>query len=131
MRGSAQNRIFGLLTQWGLRLSLQRLRAADAVALLQARGVPETWRRSIAEALAVIELLDERLAPIERELRQLAAADSRVLLLRTIPGIGELLGLTIATEIGDVSRFASPRKLIGYAGLAPKITQSGERSRTG
>ena len=54
-----------------------------------------------------------------------------MLLLRTIPGIGELLGLTIAAEIGDVARFGSPRKLIGYAGMAPRINQSGERSRTG
>jgi transposase len=131
MRGSAQNRIFGLLTQWGLRLSLDRLRAPDATDLLAARGVPAVWRRSIAEALAVIDLLDQRLAPIERELRQLAAADPRVLLLRTIPGIGDLLGLTIATEIGDVSRFSTPRKLIGYAGLAPRANQSGDRARIG
>jgi transposase len=53
------------------------------------------------------------------------------LLLRTIPGIGELLGLTFAAEIGDVSRFGSPGKLIGYAGLAPRVSQSGDRSRTG
>src|SRR4051812_2910459 len=55
----------------------------------------------------------------------------RVVLLDTIPGVGELLGLTIASEIGDVARFGSPRKLIGYAGLAPKINQSGDRCRTG
>jgi hypothetical protein len=47
------------------------------------------------------------------------------------PGIGDLLGLTIASEIGDVSRFSSPRKLVGYAGLAPRISQSGDRSRMG
>jgi transposase len=99
--------------------------------LLAARGVEDTWRRSIAEALAVIDLLDARIGPLDAELRPLAAADPRVLLLRTIPGLGDLLGLTFAAEIGDVSRFSSPRKLIGYAGLAPKITQSGDRSRTG
>jgi transposase len=131
LRASAMNRIFGLLTQWGLRLSLKRLRAVDAMELLAARGVEETWRRSIAEALAVIDLLDGRIAPLHEELRPFAAADPRVLLLRTIPGIGELLGLTIAAEIGDVARFGSPRKLIGYAGLAPRVRQSGERSRTG
>jgi transposase len=131
LRASAMNRIFGLLTQWGLRLSLERLRAPDAMELLAARGVEETWRRSIAEALAVIDLLDERIAPLQAELAPFAAADRRVLLLRTIPGIGELLGLTIAAEIGDVARFGSPRKLIGYAGMAPRINQSGERSRTG
>jgi transposase len=131
LRASAMNRIFGLLTQWGLRLSLERLRAPDAMELLAARGVEETWRRSIAEALAVIDLLDERIAPLRAELAPFAAADRRVLLLRTIPGIGELLGLTIAAEIGDLARFGSPRKLIGYAGMAPRINQSGERSRTG
>ena len=131
LRASAQNRIFGLLTQWGLRVSLRRLRQPDAMAFLQARGVEQTWRRSIAEALAVIDLLDERIAPLRAELLPLARADRRVVLLETIPGVGELLGLTFAAEIGDVARFSSPRKLVGYAGMAPRVNQSGDRSRTG
>ena len=93
--------------------------------------MPEVWRRSVAEALAVIDLLDARIAPLERELSPLARADPRVVLLDTIPGVGELLGLTFAAEIGDIARFPSARKLVGYAGLAPKVSQSGERSRTG
>jgi transposase len=131
MRTMARNRIQGVLTQWGLKLPVTRLRQPDGLALLQARGVPEVWRRSVAEALAVIDWLDGRLAPLERELGPLARADARVALLDTIPGIGPLLGLTIATEIGDIARFSSPRKLIGHAGLAPKIKQSGHSSRTG
>jgi transposase len=131
MRASAMNRIFGLLTQWGLRLSLKRLGEPDAMALLEQRGVPEVWQRSIAEAIEVIDLLDARITPLDQELRPLARADQRVVLLDTIPGVGDLLGLTIASEVGDVARFGSPRKLIGYAGLAPKINQSGDRSRTG
>jgi transposase len=131
LRTSAKNRIFGLLTQWGLRIPLSRLREPDAMELLKARGLPAVWRRSIAEALALIDQLDARIAPLEGELRPFAATDRRASLLATIPGIGELLGLTIAAEIGDVSRFRSPRKLVGYAGLAPRVNQSGERSRTG
>ena len=131
LRSSAKNRIFGLLTQWGLRLSVARLREPDGLALLEARGVPAVWRRSVAEALAVVELLDERIAPLDQELLPLARADRRVQLLQTIPGIGPLLGLTIASEIGQVARFAGPRKLIGYAGLAPKVHQSGQSSRSG
>lgn len=131
MRASAMNRIFGLLTQWGMRLSLERLRQPDAMELLEQRGVPAVWRRSVCEALEVIDLLDSRITPLEQELRPLARADTRVALLDTIPGVGDLLGLTLASEIGDVSRFASARKLIGYAGLSPKINQSGDRSRTG
>ena len=51
----------------------------------------------------MIELLDERIAPLERELRQAARDDQRVVLLETIPGVGDLLGLTLASEIGDVA----------------------------
>jgi transposase len=131
LRGSAKNRIFGLLTQWGLRRSPARLREPGALELLEARGVPAVGRRSVAEALAVIDLLDERIAPLDRELSPLARADRRVELPDTIPGIGTLLGLTIATEIGEVARFAGPGKLIGYAGLAPEVRQSGQSSRTG
>ena len=40
MRASAMNRIFGLLTQWGLRLSLRRLREPDAMELLDGAACP-------------------------------------------------------------------------------------------
>jgi transposase len=131
LRTSAKNRIFGLLSQWGLRVSVKRLRQADGLLLLERLPLPEVWRASIAEALAVIELLDQRIAPIEAELAPLAQADGRVQLLRTIPGLGSLLGLTIASVIGDISRFRSAKQLVGYSGLVPRVHQSGESSRTG
>ena len=42
-----------------------------------------------------------------------------------------MLAYTIASEIGDIARFASPRKLIGYTGLTPRVDQSGETDRRG
>jgi transposase len=131
LRTSAINRAHGVLTQFGVRLAFDRLRQPDSLELLERRGVPEVWRRSVAEAVAVVDHLDLRLAPLERELSPLARADGRVCLLATIPGIGDLLGLTIAVCVGDIGRFASAKKLVGYSGLTPRISQSGERSRTG
>jgi transposase len=130
-RTSASNRIFGLLTQWGLRRSLTTLRAPSGVDELADAGVPAVWRDSIHTLLGVIDDLDRRLGPLEAELRPLARADERVRLLITIPGIGDLLGLTLAAEIGDVARFAGPRKLVGYAGLAPRVKQSGQSAHIG
>jgi transposase len=131
LRTSAQNRIFGLQTQWGLRLALSDIPREQALQRLAEQGMPETWRRSVAEALEVIDLLDGRLVALERELNPLAKTDPRVQLLRTIPGIGWLLGLTIASEISDIARFPNAGKLVGYAGLSPRIKQSGQSSRTG
>ena len=42
-----------------------------------------------------------------------------------------MLAFTIASEIGEIGRFASPRKLVGYTGLCPRVEQSGERDRRG
>jgi transposase len=80
---------------------------------------------------STIVLLDERVAPLERDLRHAARDDERVVLLRTIPGVADLLGLTLASEIGDIAPVPTPRKLIGYAGLAPRVHQSGQRPHTG
>jgi transposase len=131
LRTSAVNRSFGVLTQWGLRRNLTALRKPGAIDELAEQGVPEVWRQSIATLLGVIDDLDRQLAPLERELRPVARADERAGLLMTIPGVAELLGLTLACEIGDISRFPSARKLVGYAGLTPRVKQSGQSSRTG
>jgi len=131
LRTSGKNRIFGILTQWGVRVPLNRLRKADGLVLLERRGVPEVWRDSVQELLATIDYLDERVSRLDAVLRPLARADERAQLLATIPGVGPLLALTIASVVGDVSRFPSAAQLVGYSGLVPRIHQSGESSRTG
>jgi transposase len=131
LRTSAVNRTFGLQTQWGLGMGITALRRPGALDLLADHGMPAVWRQSIATLLELIDDLDRQLAPMERELRPIARADGRAQLLMTIPGVAELLGLTLACEIADVSRFPSARKLVGYSGLTPTIKQSGQSSRTG
>jgi transposase len=132
LRTSAKARIAGLQTQWGVRVSLARLRRADGLMLLERAGVPEVWCRSVGECLAVIDFLDARIQPLDAELRPFAHADPNAVLLDTIPGVAELLALTIAVEIGEINRFAGPEKLVSYGRLAPRVHQSGQaRPRSG
>ena len=131
LRTSAINRTFGLLTQWGLRRNLTALRKPGAIDELAEHGVPPIWCHSITTLLGVIDDLDSQVGPLEQELRPHARADERVKLLMTIPGVAELLGLTLASEIGDVARFPTAKKLVGYSGLTPVIKQSGQSARVG
>lgn len=48
--------------------------------------------------------------------------------LHTIPGIGPVLAAVLLSEIGDISRFSAPQKLVAFAGIDPSIKQSGEFS---
>ena len=61
LRTSAKNRVFGLLTQWGLRIPLERLRRRDAMELLKARGRP---RSGAAPARAHTRRRDWRRRPL-------------------------------------------------------------------
>lgn len=46
--------------------------------------------------------------------------------ITTIPGIGFILGAVILAEIGDISKFSSPSKLLAFAGCEPSTYQSGK-----
>jgi transposase len=99
--------------------------------LLERLDFPEPWRGNVLACVALIDDLDRQIAAVERELRALGAEHRYVPLLITVPGISWVLAYTIAAEIGDIGRFASPKKLCGYSGLCPRVYQSGDSDRRG
>ena len=99
--------------------------------LLTRLELAEPWASTVRASLELIDALDEQISECERELRGLGAQHPYIPLLTTLPGVAWLLGSTIASELGDIHRFPSPRKLIGYTGLTPRVEQSGERDRRG
>jgi transposase len=130
-RTMLKNRIHQTLIAHGQARPTTNLFTQKGRRLLADLQLPEPWQGTTAATLLLIEVLDEQIDSIERELRTLGAQHRYVPLLRTIPGIAWVLAYTIASEIGDISRFASPRKLIGYTGLCPRVYQSGEQDRRG
>ena len=74
--------------------------------------------------LARVDLLSEQIKDYDKQIKIIMdELDSPVL---TIPGIGYTLGATIIAEVGNISRFSSPAKLLAFAGLEPSIYQSGK-----
>ena len=130
-RSALKNRVHALLFQHGLPSPGSDLFGPGGRRLLERLSLPEPWASTMAASLALIDNLDEQIAACERELRALGAHHDYIPLLMTCPGIGWVLAFTIAAEIGDIGRFASARRLVGYTGLTPKVEQSGERDRRG
>lgn len=46
--------------------------------------------------------------------------------ITSIPGIGFVLGAMILAELGDITRFSKPEKILAFAGLDPSVYQSGK-----
>lgn len=75
--------------------------------------------------LDTLDFADKQKEILEEELGKLAAADDRVPLLVQLPGVGLLNAVSILAAIGDIHRFPTAKKLVGYAGLYPRFHQSG------
>jgi len=80
--------------------------------------------------LEIVEHLEEQKAAIDQKLAELSNTEpwaSDMVYLMQIPGLGLIFSMVILSAIGDISRFARPRELVGYAGLGAGVHASGEK----
>ena len=131
-RTRLRNQVHAVLTR-----NLLGVRATDAFgkrgrAELAAAALPEHERYELDSALRLHDALEAELAVLDGRLCAEALEHVEARRLMTIPGVGAVTALGLVALIGDVSRFATPRHLVGYLGLDPRVRQSGERAhRTG
>jgi transposase len=100
-RTSLKNRVHAILFQHGLRAPIDDLFGVGGRRFLERCELPEPWRSSVTASLYLIDVLEEQIDGIERELRRSAAGHRNLRLLMSAPGIGWVLGYTIAAEIGE------------------------------
>ena len=130
-KSALKNRVHSTLINFGKPCPVTDLFGVEGRALLARLLVPEPWRGNITASVELIDDLEGQIAEINRKLREGHADHPYIPLLMSAPGIGWVLAFTIAAEIGQIERFASPEKLAGYTGLCPRVNQSGERDRRG
>ena len=77
----------------------------------------------ITRIIQLIELLDSQVHDVESEMELIVNSLDSVIM--TIPGIGFINGGMILGEIGDITRFSNPSKVLAFSGLDPTVYQSG------
>jgi transposase len=87
----------------------------------------------LTEHLSTLEYLDEAIARVSREIDQRLTADHEaIVLLDTIPGVGQRAAEILIAEIGtDMSRFPSAKHLASWAGMCPGNHESGGKRLSG
>jgi transposase len=130
-RSMLKARIHSTLMTFGIPAKTSDLFGPGGRTVLARLQLPDPWAGDVTAALQLIDVLDEQIGDCERELRRLGADHRYLPRLMTAPGIGWVLGYTIAAEIGDITRFPTPSKLVGYTGLCPRVYQSGGIDRRG
>jgi transposase len=107
-------------------LGVRPARPAERSGLLEHFAEPQV-RRSIAADLSLIEHYDRELPALERYLESNAQAHDPVALaiVRTVHGMGKVLGLSILYEIHDIARFARVQQFLSYGRLVKPTKESG------
>jgi transposase len=87
--------------------------------------LPEDERETIAGCLRHIDFLNGEIGELEKAIAREALASAQVRRLMTVPGVSAITASTFVAAIGDIRRFTSARRLVGYLGLDPRVRQSG------
>lgn len=133
-RTAYANRIHAQLHHQRLALPREQLLRRAGRQWLKTTAWPQLLpeqRRLIRTHLALIKALTQLVRTLDREIATRARHVPAAVVLQTVPGIGPYRGLLLATLLEPITRFASPEKLVGYAGLAPTTRSSGGHTRHG
>jgi transposase len=97
------------------------------MAFLRSLLLPENHKITLERYLHVLDTVREEIKSVSRRAQQVAEKDHDATQLMTIPGVGYDSALLIKSEIGDVKRFPSAKRLCSYSGLVPSTHTSGNR----
>lgn len=104
-------------------------------AWLESLTFTHAWQKEVRDAyVAAVRAAGERVAQCNARLNAALSAWSLgplVPALSALRGIDQLAAIGVLAELGDISRFSSPRQLMAYLGLVPQVHSSGARCRRG
>jgi len=87
--------------------------------------LPLDERLSVEACLRQIDFVDDELQRLDKIIAADALSDHDALRLMTLPGVSAVTAIALIGAIGDVTRFRTPRHLVAYLGLDPRVRQSG------
>jgi len=94
-------------------------------------GMMSSNSYEVNQNIEILNAVENQIKLIETRLKRQYQDVKPIRLLQKIKGIGFLTAITLYAEICDIERFSNPEKLAKYAGLVPRVRQSGEVTRMG
>jgi transposase len=103
---------------------------------IHARFDQPALEATLAHYLGEVEHVSGRIANLEQAIDEAvkqAPPEIRAVIeaLQALRGVAQTTAATVVCELGSLSRFQSPRQLMGYSGLVPREYSSGNRTQRG
>jgi transposase len=119
-----------------LQALVRRLEALEEMRHMEenrlASGVTSAEVRfSLEEHISYLqEQIDKTRHQIRNHIDQKPDLKNKAKLLESIPGIGEATAALLLAEVGDITQFRSARQVAAFAGVVPRIRESGSSVRS-
>jgi len=129
-----KNRIQATLAKYGLAVEgVSDVFGKRGLALVSQHlpALPDHTRFATERLLAQLHALRQEVRAFEQRIQQVIPHTPEITLVRSLPGVGQILATVLALEIGEVARFPSAAQLASYAGCTPRIHASGGKTRFG
>jgi transposase len=97
----------------------------------EALSLSATEQFLVHSDLDTLAFAQKQVEQAEECLKKASAEDERIPLLIQLPGVAMLTAITILAAIGEVTRFPTAKKLVGYAGLGTRVHDSGMTHNSG
>lgn len=128
------NQVRGLLAEYGIVVARQpsslRRRLPEILEDGE-NGLTARARGLFARLYDELLQLQQRIDPIDLQIREIAAQDGVCRRLQAVEGIGPLTATALTAAIGDAGVFKNGRQFAAYLGLVPRQHSSGDKQRLG
>jgi transposase len=125
------NRIKSYLSDNGVRLSSKTSLIKQQKAILQKHSWSLTQKMILEGLFADLIHAQNQKTHWNRLMAQQVLTDPVLLSLTRLTGIRDIVAYSVGAIIGDITRFANPKKLVSYVGLNPAFDDSGEEKWSG
>jgi transposase len=123
-RTSCKDQVHAVLAKAGIPVTRSDIFGRGGGIWLDQLVLPQPYAGKVASLRALMGVLDGEIGRLEEQAAAMLAADAGYAAVRTLPGIGPVLGAVIVAEIGDITRFRHPGQLASWAGLTPRHYES-------
>src|SRR3954467_1552204 len=131
MRSALKNRVSAVLAKNGVERAYSDLFGPGGLRFLAELELREGPRRRLDSTLALIGDFTREIDATSREIDARASDDPYVPVLCQIRGVGRYIAMLVIAEVGDITRFATARRLCSWAGLTPTVRSSDGKARLG
>jgi transposase len=124
LRSGLKAQVHAVMGKQGVLPTVLDMFGPAGQAQLDEIGLDRPYRMRVESLGELIEVDNYEIAGLEREIHDQLRHHRGYLAVQAINGVGRTIAAILVAEIGDVTRFPSPRHLCSWAGLTPGRRES-------